>query len=172
MEYPLVALAVAFSAAVALVLGRAVRRRLWFVTEVESTSMAPTLVPGQRLLTRRPGSARAMHRGDIVVVNSPELGRPVIKRAVGFAGERVIVGADGRIQVDGRHVAERYVAHWGGKAGVFDVPTGHLLLLGDNRAASSDARSWREPYLPESAVIGRVVRRGTGLAGALGELEP
>lgn len=163
MEFALVA--VAFSAAAALLLGRAVRLRLCFVTEVESASMAPTLVPGQRLLTRRPAAARPVRRGDIVVVTSPELGRPIIKRAVGLAGEHVIVAADGRVQVDGQDLAERYVAHWGGKAAVFDVPAGHLLLLGDNRATSSDARSWREPYLPESTVIGRVIRRGTGASG-------
>lgn len=165
MEVLLIALAVAASAVVALVLGRTVRRRLWFVIKVESASMAPTLMPGQRLATRRQGKARPVHRGDIVVVNSAELGGPIIKRAVGLAGDRVVVGTDGRVQVDGRDLDERYVTHRGGSARTFDVPAGHLLLLGDNRAASSDARSWREPYLPESAVIGRVVRRDSGAAG-------
>ena len=79
-------LAVAASAVLALMLGWAIHRRLGFVTEVESVSMAPTLVPGQRLLARRPGARGRLRRGDIVVVESAELGRPIIKRVVGLPG--------------------------------------------------------------------------------------
>lgn len=153
-------LVVAASVVLALLLGRAIHRRLGFVTEVESISMAPTLAPGQRLLARRQGALRPLRRGDIVVVDSAELGRPIIKRVVGLPGEHIDVGADGRVQVAGHDLLEPYVVHRGGRPGAFEVPAGHLLLLGDNRARSSDARVWREPYLPVTAVLGRVVRYG------------
>jgi signal peptidase I len=152
-------LTVAASMVLALMLGLAVRHRLGFLTEVESISMAPTLAPGQRLLARRPGAGRRLSRGDVVVAESAELGRRVIKRVVGLPGEHIDIDVDGRVQVAGHDLAEPYVVHHGGRSGTFDVPAGHLLLLGDNRAHSSDARAWREPYLPVSAVLGRVVPR-------------
>lgn len=141
-------------------LGFAVRRRAGFVTEVESVSMAPTLAPGRRLLVRRLRAARPPRRGEIVVVRSVEVGRPVIKRVVGLAGEHLDVDADGRVTIDGDRLSEPYVVRRGGPSGAFDVPDGHVLLLGDNRALSSDARVWRQPYVPVSAVLGRVVRPG------------
>lgn len=156
---------VAAAAVLAFLLGRAARRRVGFVVEVESVSMSPALTPGRHVLARRL-RARSLRRGDIVVVDSVELGRPIVKRVVGLPGERIAVGRDGRVQVGGQDLDEPYVVHRGGASGVFDVPPDHLLLLGDNRAASSDARVWRAPYVPVSAVRGRVVRpRGSGVAG-------
>lgn len=145
---------VAVSALLGLLLGRVVRRRVGFVVEVESVSMTPTLGPGQRLVARVPGAVR---RGDVVVVDSAELRRTVVKRVVGLPGEHVAVDARGRVVVDGHCLDEPYVAHRGGPPRVFDVPPDQLLLLGDNRSASSDARVWREPYVPVRAVRGRVV---------------
>jgi signal peptidase I len=154
-------LLVTASAVLALLLGRAIHHRLAFVTEVVSLSMAPALTPGRRLLTRRQSAAaRPLRRGDVVVVESAELRRPVIKRVVGLPGEHIDVGKDGRVQVAGHDLPEPYVVHRGGRPSAFDVPTGHLLLLGDNRARSSDARMWRQPYVPVSAVLGRVLRHG------------
>ncbi len=149
---------VAAAVVLAALLGRLVHRRLGFVTAVEAVSMVPTLAPGQRLLTRRPGATRAPRRGDIVVVDSAAVGRPVVKRVVGLPGEHLDVGPDG-VVVAGQRLDEPYVVHRGGPAArSFDVPAGHLLLLGDNRALSSDARVWRAPYVPVTAVLGRVVR--------------
>jgi signal peptidase I len=153
---------VAATAAVlgAAALGLLLRRLLVFVTEVESWSMAPALVPGQRVLTRRLLRGERVRRGDVLVVMSAELGRAVVKRVVGLPGERVEIDRHGRVRIDGTPLAEGYVAHAGGaSAGAFAVPEGHLLLLGDNRARSSDSRGWSRPFLPVTAVRGRVVTR-------------
>lgn len=131
-------------------------RRLIFVTRVESWSMAPTMTPGQLLLTRR--SFRTVRRGDVVVADSVELGRPIVKRVVGLGGERVQVSPTG-VRVDGAVLAEPYVVRAGGRSGGFEVPAGQLLLLGDNRAASDDSRSWKQPYLSARSVRGVVLSR-------------
>jgi signal peptidase I len=151
----------------AAALGLLLRRLLVFVTEVESSSMAPTLAPGQRVLTRRLGRGGRVRRGDVLVVMSAELGRAVVKRVVGLPGERVEIDGDGRVRIEGTPLAEEYVKHPGGpSAGTFAVPEGHLLLLGDNRARSSDSRGWSRPFLPVAAVRGRVVTRFRATAGA------
>jgi signal peptidase I len=120
--------------------------------------MAPALTDGQLVLTRSLRPAPAVGRGDVVVLDSPvEPDRSVVKRVVGLPGEHVTFDA-GRVSIDGRALSEPYaspsVFH-----GEYDVPPGHFLVLGDNRDASSDSRSWSRPYTPRAAIRGRLVRR-------------
>jgi signal peptidase I len=146
----LVAIAAGMAAAVAI-------RRVVWLTRVESWSMAPTLRPGSLLLTRRLRRSEHIDRGDIVVLRSAELGRRVVKRVVGLPGETVVVDRRG-VSVDGVPLAEPYVAVHGAATGSFPVPEGAYLVLGDNRARSSDSRSWRQPFAARSAIEGRWVR--------------
>lgn len=138
-------------------IGLLARRHVVFLTRVQSHSMSPTLRPGQWLMTRPVRGADRIARGDIVVVKSAFLGRVIIKRVIGLAGNRVVVNADGSIRIDDVPLREPYVALPAGPARSFEVPPGHLLLLGDNRTASSDSRSWEEPFVPMSAVLGKIV---------------
>ena len=88
---------VAALALTAVLVGLAVRRWLIFVTQVDSVSMVPALLPGRRLVTRRQWRPGRIRRGDILVVDSQELGRTVVKRVVGLPGERVVIEPGGRI---------------------------------------------------------------------------
>lgn len=155
MERDLLTAAAVMTAAVAG--GLAVRRWLLFVMVVDSVSMAPTLAPGRRVLTRRFRHKRRIRRGDVLVFTSPELGRMVVKRVLGLPGEQVVIEATGLIRVNGTPVPEPYVAKPCGPGGTFQVPPGHLLLLGDNRACSSDSRHWKWPYVPATAVRGTAI---------------
>jgi signal peptidase I len=141
--------------------GLAVRRWLVLPVRVESSSMEPTLRPGRRILVRRLRRAERVARGDLVLVRSEEVGRAVVKRAVGLSGEVIHLDDLGRACVDGNRLVEPHGRRTAGPATTFVVPDGSLFLLGDNRQASSDSRSWRQPYLPEHAVVGKVL-------GALG----
>jgi signal peptidase I len=152
-----VAIAAALAAAVAI-------RHVVWLTWVESWSMAPTLRPGSLLLTRRLRRSEAVRRGDVVVVRSAELGRSVVKRVVGMPGETVVVDSRG-VSVDGARLAEPYVSGHGGAGGSFPVPDGAFLVLGDNRARSSDSRSWRQPFVARSTIEGRLVRRAVKPSG-------
>lgn len=155
---------------VGVVTGLAVRRWAVSPARVESSSMEPTLRSGQRLVVRRLRPAERVARGDVVLVRSPELGRVVVKRAVGLAGERIVLGLDGGVRVDGQLLSEPYARPERRSASgsailptlTYTVPQGTLFLLGDNRTASIDSRSWRRPFVPEDAVIGKVVRLGRG----------
>lgn len=152
------AIAAGLAAAVAI-------RHLVWLTRVESWSMAPTIRPGSLMLTRRLRRSEGVRRGDVVVLRSAELGRRVVKRVVGLPGETVVVDSRG-VSVDGVRLAESYVLVHGGAEGSFSVPDGAYLAFGDNRARSSDSRSWRQPFAARSAIEGRWIRVSRGaLAG-------
>ena len=129
------------------------RRYAGLVIRVESHSMQPTLRAGQLLLARPVHHASQLRHGDIVVLYSEELQQRIVKRLLGLQGDRLQLDHRG-LQRNGQHVPEPYVAHPGGRTGSWQVPAGHGVFLGDNRAASSDSRSWRSPYVPLGAIIG------------------
>ncbi|MEB3262758.1 MAG: signal peptidase I [Synechococcus sp.] len=92
-----------------------------------------------------------------------------IKRVVGLPGERISVDPRGQVFVDGVRLPEPYVrtycpvdAQGIGPCRTLNtvVPPGHVLVLGDNRANSWDARFWPGgPFLPVKEIIGRAFWR-------------
>ena len=60
---------------------------------------------GQFALTTRLRQASPIRRGDLVVVKSAELARPVVKRVIGLPGESVTIES-GRVFVDGDVLGE------------------------------------------------------------------
>jgi signal peptidase I len=125
-----------------------------WLTRVGSHSMEPTLYDGQLAVTRSVRRRTPIRRGDLVVADSAELGLRVVKRVIGLPGEHVDIRG-GVVSVDGRVLAEPYATP-STYHGRFTVPAGHYLLLGDNRDASDDARSWRQPYLRRDQLVGRI----------------
>lgn len=128
---------------VAAVAGVAVLRRRLVVVSVTGTSMHPTLRDGDRVLVRRAGVDQVA-RGDIVVLEPPvvvEGVRWLVKRAVAVPGDAVP-----RDTVPALREATDRV-----------VPDGALVVVGDNRAHSSDSRT--AGYFPADGLLGVVVRR-------------
>lgn len=117
--------------------------------------MAPTLRPGQLVLTRKLGRHGRVRRRDVVIADNDELGRAVIKRVIGLPGERVSIEA-GRVLIDESPLSEPYGSR-SVFSGTFEVPAGHYLLLGDNRDQSVDSRTWARPYIAREALRGRLI---------------
>ena len=100
-------------------------------------------------------------RGDIVVFPSPRAdGRRDIKRVIGLPGERVVT-AEGVLFIDGRHVAEPYLGGLPSSVGLgesaWDLGAGEYLVLGDNRAHSTDSREFGP--IEGDRIVGRVWMR-------------
>lgn len=131
------------------------RRYVGSVTRAHAHSMWPTLRPGQFLFTRSIVYGRRVRHGDIAVVHSAELDQYIVKRVVGLPGDQLLLGTSGLVR-NGIQVTEPYVSRPGGPSGSWLVPEGHCFLLGDNRAASCDSRSWRQPFAPLDRIVERV----------------
>lgn len=130
----------------------AARTPVW-LTRIESASMEPTLRHGQLVFTTRLRRTATVRRSDLVVVDSRELGRRIVKRVVGLPGDRIRI-REGLVYANGVLHREPYAAR-SVFNGHFQVPVGHYLLLGDNRDKSSDSRSWVEPYITRDQIKGR-----------------
>ncbi|MEB3328387.1 MAG: signal peptidase I [Candidatus Sericytochromatia bacterium] len=137
---------------------------------VPSSSMAPTLQPGDRLAVIATGPSQRPTRGQIVVFKAPFRALPgetapwiwgllagpplFVKRIIGLPGDTVVVVPARGVLVNGRPLAEPYVAEPARYAwGPARVPAGRVCVLGDNRNDSFDSHHWG--LLPIDAIVGR-----------------
>ncbi len=135
-----------------------------FVVEafwIPSGSMIPTLQINDRVLVNK-----FIYRftepkpGDIVVFQSVEdEDTDLIKRVVSVAGDRVSV-RNGRLFVNGKPKKEPFTNKRFPDRSFFapvTVPKGHVFVMGDNRANSSDSRVFGP--LPEKNIEGEAFLR-------------
>ncbi|MEV8100269.1 S26 family signal peptidase [Kitasatospora sp. NPDC085879] len=132
---------------------RLLRQRLYLAT-VRGLSMAPTLMPGDRLLVARP-RRRPTKAGDIVIAPAPRAvawaGQPTLRPTVdrtGWVVKRVAA-------VGGERVPER-LRCFSGMREWETVPEGTVVLLGDGKH-SEDSRHWG--FCPHHLILGRVLLR-------------
>jgi signal peptidase I len=133
------------------------------VTEVRQRSMEPTLLQSDRVLVSKVDyRIGAPQPGDIVVFDpTSDTSIPFVKRVVAVAGD-VIDLRDGQLYVNGR--AADFPEAKGATAPQspqiaypFQIPDRQFFAMGDNRAASSDSRSFgAQPY---DRIIGKVIVR-------------
>lgn len=128
-----------------------------FFVVVPSGSMKPAIAEQSVLFATRVYNTEKLERGDIIVFDSEELDKTLVKRLIGLPGEHVVIDESGKITIDGVPLTENYVYYPLGLTGDFTVPDGHFLFLGDNRANSHDARMWEDPYIPVGAIKGKAI---------------
>jgi signal peptidase I len=135
------------------------------IMRVGSESMSPTIATGDLVLLDR--GHHGIARMDVVVVERPDTGVLLVKRAVALGGDQVAI-EDGVLVVNGAAVCEpaidpeRLDGVWFGPE---TVPPGEVFLLGDDRASSIDSRAFGTVSADD--VRGRVNSRLWPSPGAL-----
>ena len=125
-------------------------------TRVYGHSMEPSLYTDQRLVVEKVSyRLHEPRRGDVVVLRMPERGPELlIKRVIVLPGETIEIRDNG-VYVDGQLLDEPYISRkTGGTHGPLTVPEGYVFVMGDNRAASNDSRSFGA--VPLERVVGRL----------------
>lgn len=113
-------------------------------TRVYGQSMEPNLHSDQRLVVEKVSyNFHAPDRGDVVVLKvDAEAEDLLIKRVIGMPGETVEI-RDGLVLVNGLAISEDYLTEpTRGHYGPVYIPPLHIFVLGDNRGASNDSRSF------------------------------
>lgn len=120
---------------------------------VSGNSMEPTYSDGDVLFVSKVNSQDDLSPDHPVCCITSEDGYFVLKRLIGYPGDLVEL-KDGRTYVNGELLQERESPSWDNM--VFECGEDEYLFLGDNRAASFDARYWDTPFVPLSSIVSQV----------------
>jgi len=163
----------------ALVIVLVVNLFLAQATRVEGQSMEPNIHNNERLVVEKVSYRfRLPERGDIVVLKPPtweppqldqrivawfctvlpldcasDVPDPLIKRVIGLPGETIEIH-EGNVYINGQLLEEPYLQQATyGTLSPRVITSDHVFVMGDNRGASNDSRSFGEVAL--SNVIGK-----------------
>ena len=110
----------------------------------------------------------APERGDVIVLHPRQReNRDLVKRIIGLPGERLEI-RDGVVIINGRELIEPYIREpWGGSLSEIVIPPDFYFVMGDNRSASADSRSFGP--VNEDDIVGKAMaswwpRENIGLA--------
>jgi signal peptidase I len=131
--------------------------------KVEGTSMLPRLENDERIfINKLIYDFDPIKRGDIVVFWFPnDPSKSFIKRVIGLPGEVVRIDHKGQVYVNGQATAEPYLSpDLTRRPSVLPdtlVKDHYYFVMGDNRDASNDSRSWG--LVPEKYIYGKAMFR-------------
>ena len=125
---------------------------LFIVIRVDGSSMASTLVSGERLfVTILDVKLNGVARGDVVICHYPGRGRTFfVKRLVGLPGDQVErVGSETFVTYtdeNGKSVRESLGVYIdsSGDYGPYTLGENEFFVAGDNRYVSHDSRDWND----------------------------
>lgn len=125
-----------------------------FVSRISGHSMYPTLSDGDYVLLNP--FARRFASGDIVTAKVDN--EIIVKRVIGTGGDNITITNTGEVSVNGEKLSEPYICRTSGaKTYCVTVPENHIWLMGDNRGASTDSRTFGAVSVYD--VTGKIIKR-------------
>lgn len=134
---------------------------------VSGESMYPTLADGDLLLVNQVSNQPS--RGDIILIDTSQSSLPgeyAVKRVVALEGDTVILNYESdSVYVNGVRIVESYlnldqgdpmIEPNGVSTITYQVPTGAVFVLGDNRNDSIDSRSETLGMIERTEIVGVV----------------
>lgn len=123
-------------------------------TIVQGSSMEPSLTTDQRLIIEKVSYYLTQpERGDVIVLNIPDVEVPLIKRVIATAGETLQI-INNRVFINGIELTEDYLGNIQQRNfGPVTIPTNYVFVMGDNRTVSNDSRMFGA--VPVSQVLGK-----------------
>lgn len=119
------------------------------IVNVTGDSMAPVANDGDKFLAIRKPLYKEIKRGDIVGARSEALGIDMIKRVVALPGEHIEVSKREGLLINGKRLDENYLEDkyrkdfsWVDRDNGWTLADDEVFLMGDNRAKSTDSRSF------------------------------
>ena len=132
-------------------------------TIVRGESMDTTLQDGNYLIVNKLSYAGDPPKtGDIIVLESDlEDEKLLVKRVIGVGGDEV--KTNGRqTELNGKPLDEPYInrdTEGYGQMQTWEVPEGHVFVMGDNRDVSLDSREPEVGFVPVDDIVGKVALR-------------
>ena len=155
---------IAFLIAACLGVGAGVAVSVSFqVTSVTDNSMLPSYSEGETVLVNRIAFRDSEPKGGDVILLPNEVyavtgeGKVMMKRVIAVPGDTVLITA-GRVYVN-KPLTEEYIFTEGtsGEMDQVKVDEGHVFVLGDNRAASTDSRDESVGLVSTDDILGKVI---------------
>ncbi|MCH4191157.1 MAG: signal peptidase I [Butyrivibrio sp.] len=141
------------------------------VGSVTSGSMEKTLMTGDTCIYNTMAyQFSEPQRGDIIAFTGKQDRQTgyVTKRVIGIAGDRIEFH-DGSVFINGTQIKEKYLEEDTETNAMksFTVPDKCVFVLGDNRDNSYDSRYWKDPFVRNSEIRGRLLVDVTGIKNRL-----
>lgn len=131
------------------------------LTRIVGKSMEPTLCENDWVLLERWSCRRdGLAHGDIVVFQKREIPDEIlVKRVIGVPGDTIEIDS-GKLYRNGALLEEPFPAlpETENREPV-TLGEDDYYVLGDNRLFSIDSRSWEDPFVHDSDILGRVTIR-------------
>lgn len=124
---------------------------------VDGSSMYPTLVNGQILLTTN--LSRTYNRNDVVVIRRKN-DTALVKRIIAVPGDTIDIDFEsGSVYINDKLISEPFINELTTRSldfeGPVTIPEGYVFVMGDNRNHSDDSRDYKIGLIDMRNIFGK-----------------